>query len=160
MKRHFKYKKAAFETAMPKSTKTEQEKQAETAFKNTMVNLKTKLQQLFDDKGEVAMARDSDYARQIFKVDKTTGESLSMSESEFIKLLQSSTANPEVQVNETHFQLKKAYPIHNRESLMQYLLEHGRRGIKDDERLRYCYRGIENDIINLISEGWVRVIKT
>jgi hypothetical protein len=58
---------------------------------------------LFDDKGEVAMARDSDYARQIFKVDKTTGESLSMSESEFIKLLQSSTANPEVQVNETHF---------------------------------------------------------
>jgi hypothetical protein len=32
-------------------------------------------------------------------------------------------------------------------------------GIKEDDDLKVCYRGLEEDLAQLKSEGWVRVIK-
>ena len=56
--------------------------------------------------------------------------------------------------------MKKTYPITNEESLRQYILKEGKYGLQDDENLKFCYRGIENDIEDLIEQGWIRVIMT
>lgn len=32
-------------------------------------------------------------------------------------------------------------------------------GIKEDENLKVCYRGLEEDLQDLKNDGWVRVIK-
>jgi len=32
-------------------------------------------------------------------------------------------------------------------------------GIKENEDLKVCYRGLEEDLLQLKNEGWIRVIK-
>lgn len=51
----------------------------------------------------------------------------------FIEMLQSSTRNPDVEVDGDYFRLKKAYPVSDKESLRKFIIKHGTYGIRDDE---------------------------
>ena len=83
-----------------------------------------------------------------------------MTMDEFINQLLQSTSNPEIEFEKGLFRLKKAYPVNNIFELKDYLLQHGRYGIPDDENLKMCYINITRDIEELIQAGWVRVVKT
>ena len=48
-------------------------------------------------------------------------------------MLQSSTRNPDVEVDGDYFRLKKAYPVSDKESLRKFIIKHGTYGIRDDE---------------------------
>ena len=81
-----------------------------------------------------------------------------MSETEFIKMLDQQ-ATSQIEYTKELFLLKKQYPVHDRTSLQEYLLEHQRYGILDDDRLEMCYLGIGQDIEKMISQGWLRVVE-
>jgi hypothetical protein len=66
-----------------------------------------------------------------------------MTQEEFIKLLDSSTSNTDIEYTSEYFKLKKTYPeIKNKESLLKHLLKHEKYGILDDDRLERSYKGI------------------
>ena len=77
----------------------------------------------------------------------------------FAEYLEQSSRNPEVEYDGTHFQLKPAYEVWNKESLRKFILENCELGVKDDEKLQFCYWGINDDINSLIEEFWIRVVE-
>ena len=77
----------------------------------------------------------------------------------FTECLEESGRNPEVKFDGKFFYLKPAYEVLDKESLRQYILENCELGIKDDEKLQYCYWGINDDINSLIEEFWIRVVE-
>lgn len=91
---------------------------------------------------------------------QSASEGITITQNDFVKRLQASTGNPGIESTATHFMRRKAYPVNDRETFLHYFIENCKYGIPDDDDLRYCYRGIENDIEALIDQGWIRVIKT
>ena len=77
----------------------------------------------------------------------------------FIEMLDQTTGRPDIELKGNVFRIRRAYPIENKEQLKNYLLQ-SRYGIVDDQKFDMCYRGIQQDIEQLISEGWVRVVET
>ena len=77
----------------------------------------------------------------------------------FTDMLNSTTGNPEVEEDGDYFQWKKAYDIWEKESLRKFMLDQGEYGIQDGEKLEMCYKGVLEDIEELVNEGWIRVVK-
>ncbi len=83
-----------------------------------------------------------------------------MTQEEFIKLLDQSTSNTDIEYTPAFFRLKKTYPdIVNKESLLKHLLTQQKYGVLDDDKLERSYKGIAQDVAQLIEEGWIRVIE-
>eukprot|EP00347_Sterkiella_histriomuscorum_P011336 403372843 len=71
------------------------------------------------------------------------------------------TNNPkEISYNEDRreFVFKSKYGIKSKEDLLKLLLNNPE-GIKEDDDLRVCYKGLEEDLQELKNNGWIRVIK-
>lgn len=85
-----------------------------------------------------------------------------MSENDFREKIENNKdGRPVVTYNESApkgWVFKIAYPIRDKRTLQQYFLDYWKRGVLDDEKLERCYEGIKNDIEQLITEGWIRVI--
>ena len=42
--------------------------------------------------------------------------------------------------------MKKAYEVHDKESLRLFILNKAEDGVPDDEKLELCYKGIKDDL--------------
>ena len=69
------------------------------------------------------------------------------------------TSGIEFNANGQFFKLKPAYPIHDKESLKNFMLDQGTYGIEDGEKLQLCYFEVISDMEQLIEEGWIRVVE-
>eukprot|EP00351_Strombidinopsis_sp_SopsisLIS2011_P006167 CAMPEP_0116881322 /NCGR_PEP_ID=MMETSP0463-20121206/13453_1 /TAXON_ID=181622 /ORGANISM="Strombidinopsis sp, Strain SopsisLIS2011" /LENGTH=133 /DNA_ID=CAMNT_0004533189 /DNA_START=230 /DNA_END=631 /DNA_ORIENTATION=+ len=84
-----------------------------------------------------------------------------MTEEEFKILVESSSKNTDVEVNDRKFYLRQEYPINNKQQLRDFILKSGKRGIKDSGKLHRCYSNkhqVKSDIQELRNEGWIRAI--
>ena len=113
------------------------------------MNLRVELKLAFDQTDNGGLYRYSDKCREIFR---------NYPQDDFIEKMQAQ-GNADVEVQGQYFQFKRSYDVHDKESLRKFMLEHGTYGIDDGEKLYYCYKGVMDDMQQLVDECWVREVK-
>ena len=120
-----------------------------------IIGIEQMLKEEFKRTGQAVIAKDSKKLRELFR----PNENYTLSK--FSEMLSATRGKPNVEEQVDIFVWKKAYDISDKESLRKFMLEFGEFGIKDDddEKLRMCYKGVIEDLEELIEEGWVRKLE-
>ena len=113
------------------------------------MKLREELKIAFDQTENGGLYRFSDKCREIFR---------DYPQDDFIEKMQAQ-GNADVEVQGQYFQFKRAYDVQDKESLRKFMLENGTYGIDDGEKLYYCYKGVMEDMQQLVDECWVREVK-
>ncbi|CDW74677.1 UNKNOWN [Stylonychia lemnae] len=81
-----------------------------------------------------------------------------VNEQQFIEYIQNNPKEISYDEYRKEFVFQSKYGIKNKEDLKN-LLVNNPEGIREDDDLRECYRGLEEDLEDLKNLGWVRVVK-